>query len=324
MSSVTSINSSVEVQQFPSFFLQPENIDEYIGNWNGAVSQSNATGFPYPGFRWYFQPKGSSKFIQIPGEDQNELAIVPPLPENEGSYYCEAFNEQGVLKSRIVNLTVLQSTVVQVAQTAYINFTYLSELEETITGSGLNITEEVTSGFPGSGDILLGSGFNVNMTITPAIRKMLIRSLEDVLNTLISFGSTTLQNITLHVASPHTITASFTLYSTHINYPEISLSEINQLAPQARVEWITVWRRLQEVLSVSGFIITDGKYEFESDASSLRVDMLQFACPIGKEVSTINNFLCGELCLICELDTRITFVIYCSELSTWKLSGFNC
>ena len=319
VSSVTSINSSVEVQQFPSFFLQPDNVDEYIGNWNGAVFQSNATGLPYPGFRWYFRPKGLSEFTQIPGEDQNELAIVPPLPENEGSYYCEAFNEQGVLRSRIVNLTVLQSTVVQVAQTAYINFTYLSEVEEITVGSGskLNVTDEVIADYSGSGGAVLGSGhdvndsgsggavlgsgYDVNVTITPVTRRMLTKSLMDVLNILMSFGSTSLQNVTFRIVSPLTITASFTLYSKQINYPEISLSEINQLAPQARVEWIEVWSKLQEVLSVSGFIINDDKYELESDASSLRVDMLKFACPVGKEVSTINNFLCGKLLQIKDL-----------------------
>jgi len=280
VSSVTSTNASVEVQQFPSFFLQPDNVDEYVGNWNGAVFESNATGFPYPGFRWYFQPKETSGFTQIPGEDQNELVIVPPLPENEGSYYCEAFNEQGVLRSRIVNLTVLESTVVQVARTVQINFTkFDSELDILSVGS----------------DELSGSGLDINITLTPAAIISLQNSLATMLNVLISFGSASLENITIHGASPKVIAVSFTLYSENISYPETPLEEVNQLAPQARVEWLPVWQRLQAVLGTSEFTITDGEEEYESDPSSLKFGALQFVCPPGKEVSSVNNFLCGKL-----------------------------
>jgi len=286
VSSITSINSSVEVHQFPSFFLQPENVDEYLGNWNGAIIKSNATGFPYPGFRWYFRPKGKSEFTQIPGEDENELVIVPPLPENEGSYYCEAFNELGALKSRIVhvNITVLDSTVVQLAQTVYLNFTKLE--------SDINSTDMLSVG---SGeDEILGSGFDLNISLTSAGKEALQKDLIAVLNVLMSFGSTSLDNITINTVATETIAVSFTLYSENISYPEIPLIEVNQLAPKARVEWIPVWKRLQEILAISKFIITDGTEEYESNLTSLQFGILNLACPPGKDVSAVNNFLCGK------------------------------
>ena len=49
-SSTISINASVEVHQFPAFFLEPDSVDIYLGDSNGAIFQSNATGFPYPHF----------------------------------------------------------------------------------------------------------------------------------------------------------------------------------------------------------------------------------------------------------------------------------
>ena len=52
--------------------------------------------------------------------------------------------------------------------------------------------------------------------------------------------------------------------------------------------------KLQELLSISGFIITDNEYEYESLPSSLKVDMLQLVCPVGKEVSSANNLICGK------------------------------
>ena len=272
-SSITSLNSSVEVQRPPTFFLQLENVDDYYGNWNGAIFKSNASGWPFPGFRWYFQPKGETEFMQIPDEDENELVILPPLPKDEGSYYCEAFNEQGFIRSRIVNLTVLETSVVQVAQTVYFNFTLVNNLEESATIPDFE-DDNYTSSF--AGDI-----FKTNMV--------------SVLSTLVSFGSTYIENVTAHHnSSSSSITVSFTLYSQNISYLDTPLTVINQLAPQARVEWLPVWEALQTLLTGSEFIVNDSKMEYKSDPSSVNVDVLQFTCPIGKDVSPINNFLCGK------------------------------
>ena len=75
---VESTAASVDVQQFPWFFLLPENVNAYIGDVNGARFTSNATGWPYPGFRWYFRSKHSKNFTQIPDEDENEYFIQNP------------------------------------------------------------------------------------------------------------------------------------------------------------------------------------------------------------------------------------------------------
>ena len=282
-SSVTSLNSSVEVQRLPAFFLQLENVDDYYGNWNGAIFKTNASGWPYPGFRWYFRPKGAKEFMQIPDEDENELAILPPLPKDEGSYYCEAFNEQGFIRSRIVNLTVLDTSVVQVAQTVHFNFTLLKDLEEATTADTIPDFEE--------NDNTGRSLDNNNITFAEDNFKT---NMVRVLSTLVSFGSTYIENITVYLNAANSVTASFTLYSQNISYPETPLTEVNQLAPQARVEWLPVWERLQTLLTDSEFTVSDGEKEYRSDSLSVQLDILQFTCPTGKDVSPINNFLCGR------------------------------
>ena len=279
-SSTTSINASVEIHQLPAFFLEPDNVDVYLGDTNGATFQSNATGFPYPGFRWYFQPKGETGFTQIPNEDENELVIPTPLPKDEGSYYCETFNVQGFIRSRVVNLTVLETTVLQIAQTVYINFTCTTALE-------LNkVSDKLGS----------GGGFNFNATLTPTATAALKDSLNKILNLMISFNSTLLENVTLYSTSVNNITIGFTLYSKNISYPETPLSEITQLlAPQARIEWIPVWERLQMILANSKlFISDDEENKYKSDPLSVTQDVFQLACPAGKTVSTVNNLLCGK------------------------------
>ena len=299
--STSSFNATVEILQIPFFLLEPENINEYLGNLNGAVFQCNASGFPLPGYKWYFRPKGTDKFSEIPNNNQNILVIIPPLLKDEGSYYCEAFVGDDSIHSRVANLTILHSTVVQIAQTVYLNFSYISKVEETETessGSGdiLTIREEtsdyVTNDFSGSGSEV-GSGININITITPFTKLALEKNLLNTLSTLMSFGSTTIKNITLHFVNPFNLAVSFTLYSHSITYSEATLSKINQLAPQAIMEWTDTWKRLQQLLSISDFIITDYEYEYESLPSSLKVDMLQIVCPAGKEVSSANNLICG-------------------------------
>ena len=309
--STTSFNATVEVLQFPFFLLEPDNINEYFGNLNGATFQCNASGYPLPGYKWYFRPKGTNKFSEIPNNSQNVLVIVPPLPNDEGSYYCEAFVGDDSIHSRVANLTVLYSTVVQIAQTVYLNFSFVNKVKEIETdssGSGdiLTIKEEtnnyITSDFSGSGASKLGgsgmselgSGININVTITPYTKLALEKNLLNVLNTLMSFESTTIENVSLNFVNFFNLAVSFTLYSHSITYSEATLSKINQLAPQAIMEWADTWQKLQELLSISGFIITDDEYEYESLPSSLKVDMLQFVCPVGKEVSSANNLICGN------------------------------
>ena len=274
-SSTTSINASVEVHQFPAFFLEPDNADVYMGDSNGAIFQSNATGFPFPGFRWYFQPKGSTGFTQIPDEDENELVIPTPLPKDEGSYYCEAYNVQGFIQSRIVILTVLDSTVLQLAQTVYINFTRTNNLED--------LDEDYDQS---------GSDFD---TLTSATAAELKDNFVETLKSMISFNSTLLENISISFSSANNLSTSFTLYSENIDYSQTSLSDIIQLAPLARNEWMLVWERLRLLLGNSELFITDDKEnEYVSNPLSATYDVLQFACPAGKIISTINNLLCGK------------------------------
>ena len=277
VASVTSINASVEVQEFPSFSLQPENVDVYFGSMNGAIIKGNATGFPNPGYRWYFQPKGSAKFSLMLGKNQNELVIQTPLPENEGSYYCEAFNEQGTVKSRIVNLTVLESTVVQAARTIYL---HLTKIYNDVNFTSLE---------DGSGNEELEQNISLSSTTIEALKRKIINTLHG----LISFDSTSLENVTITPISATTVMVGFTLYSENISYPENSLSHITQMAPKARLEWVPVWEKLQEVLTISELFIGYEEEEYKSDPKSLKFDMLQFACPPGKELSSVNNLLCG-------------------------------
>ena len=192
--SVTSLNASVEVQELPSFFLEPDHQDIYLRDQNGAHFKCNATGVPNPGFRWYYMAQTKTEFTVVPGENENEYIIPNTIPEHEGVYYCEAYNEQGAVQSRQVNLTVLGTTVAQLAQ-------YLTFNIDAITNDSFDdVIGEASASGSGSGD---GSG----IVTTP--QDILIKHLITVVSDMVDLRRTTIENVTITTLDEH-ITICYT------------------------------------------------------------------------------------------------------------------
>ncbi|XP_065891073.1 uncharacterized protein [Dysidea avara] len=112
-----SANSSVIIRTLPSIYLQPGDTTSYAGNENGVVFACNASGTPTPGYRWYFRSTTTNQLTKLEGADSNEYTVFSPQSTNEGMYYCEAFNEEGSTISRGAVLTVLHTSVSQLAVT---------------------------------------------------------------------------------------------------------------------------------------------------------------------------------------------------------------
>ena len=258
---VITIKVSVEVQQPPAFFLEPNDIDVYFGDSNNATFQCNATGWPFPGFTWYFKPKNSGDdFMEIPGEVDNEYSVGYPKPENEGLYYCSASNEQDSIQSRIVELTVLEASVVQLSQNFMVKFT-LNVDDNSLT----DVSEE-----------------SRNLT-----QAFFIGLIEDN----VDLQSTTIENITTTGFGSELI-ISFSLISKNISYPQTSLDAINQLVPQVLNEWATVRQELENWITGDNLTINSSGLIYVSDPSSAVIDAVQQSCPSGREISESNNFLC--------------------------------
>ena len=271
---VETIEVSVEVQQPPEFFLEPSNIDVYLGDWNGATFQCNATAWPYPGFSWHFKPKNFDDFANVPGEVDNEYTIEFPQPEHEGMYYCSASNEQATIRSRIVELTVLKASATQMSQTFSVNFTLNNN--ETI------IMDEDDPDYNDTMDVV-----NVELKNTTE------QSFIDLINNSVNLQSTTVSEIETMI-SDDGLMISFSLISKNVPYPETSLDDINQLVPLALVVWANVRRELEERISGDNLTINSSGSIYTSDPSSVVIDTVQQTCPSGREISLANNFLCGK------------------------------
>ena len=275
--SVTSSNASVEVQELPAFFLQPDHQDIYLRDQNGAQFKCNATGVPYPGFRWYYRRHNETEFTVVPGEDENEYTIPNTIPEHEGVYYCEAHNEQGAVQSRQVNLTVLGTTVAQLAQ--YFTF----NINITNNGSYDNVVEEARNLTVGS-----GSGSGSPLSILNEHLTAVVRNLTDL-------RRTTIENLTITTLDDLSLSVTMGVYSYNISYPGINSDDLLIIGPQTRNEWGAVISELVNLLQNEQVVVSDGVTVYQVSSSSLQMGDIQLACPRGSAVYEDNQFLCGEL-----------------------------
>ena len=274
--SVTSANASIEVHELPAFFLQPDHQDIYLRDQNGAQFKCNATGIPYPGFRWYYRPHNETNFTVVQGEDENEYTIPNTVPEHEGVYYCEAYNEQGAVQSRQVNLTVLGTTVAQLAQ--YFTF----NINTTINGSFDDVIDEAANLTNASG------------TPQGTPQNKLVQHLITVVDDLIDLHRATIENVTVATLDDTSLSITMGLYSYNISYSEINGDDLLLIGPETRSEWGIVINELQDLLQNEEIIISDGVTVYRVSSSSLQMNDIQLACPQGSVIYEDNQFLCGE------------------------------
>ena len=274
---VITIEVSVEVQQPPAFFLEPNDIYVYFGDSNNATFQCNATGWPYPGFTWHFKPKNTNDdFIEIPGEVGNEYSVGYPKPENEGSYYCTASNEQDTIQSRIVELTVLEASIVQLSQNFMVKFT-------------LNVNK------------------NYLTDVNEESRNLTTNLFINQINYNVDLQSATIENIEA-TESPGESIMSFSLMSKNFSYPETSLENINQLVSQAFNEWAAVQQELEDWITSDNLTINSSGLIYISDPASVGTDAVQQTCPRGREISEFNNFLCSKYTYLCS--TTVSKILF--------------
>ena len=271
--SVASSNASVEVQELPSFFLEPDHQDIYLRDQNGAQFKCNATGVPYPGFRWYYKPHNATEFTIVPGEDENEYIVPNTIPEHEGVYYCEAYNEQGAVQSRQVNLTVLGTTVAQLAQ-------YLTFNIDAITNDSFDDVIDEASNFTVGSD-------------TP--QDTLIKHLITVVSDMVDLRRTTIENVTITTLDDTSLSVTLGLYSYNISYSGVDGVDLLVTGPEARSEWGMVINELLNLWQNEEVILSDGITAYLVSSSSLQAGDIQLACPLGSVVYEDNQFLCGKL-----------------------------
>ena len=130
----------------------------------------------------------------------------------------------------------------------------------------------------------------------------------EMLHNSIELQSTTIENVET-TAQGDELLISFSLMSNNIPYPETSLADVGQLAPQAFSEWAGVRQQVENWITGDNLTISTNGFIYISDSSSVVIGTAEQTCPSGRRISLSNNFICGEcvifvirvymICLIC-------------------------
>ena len=273
--------TNVTVYKLPEFFSVLSPVTTMVGNDTEASFACNASGFPYPGWRWYFTPRLSEEWEELPDEITNELEISSPQFRNQGWYTCEAYNDFGSKRAEPVYLTILPRSVSQLSVAVRFSLSLQDASDELDGDDGLDSEcsegelRVILSEFLFDGEINFG--------------RSVVDSLDIVYN-----SNTTQFSISLAVVSENVTTKRI---------GRLSFMEVQNRALPSRGDVIQVRRSLQDIFSSQGGVsFTCNGRQLVSVENSLSFGQLTYRCPSGQELSS--DFLfCGKciplLLLLC-------------------------
>ena len=267
-----SLVTEVQVYELPQFFSVLEPLTTVVGNESGAWFSCNASGFPYPGWKWYFKSDLSDPWIEIPDEIINELTIVSPQFKDQGWYTCEAYNFHGYKRAEPVYLTVLSKTVSQLSM----GVRFVLSLDTGDISSGL---------FGGSGDAIRCSIDNLTEIVS------------DFLTDQIGMGKASAESLNITFdSSAMEYSVSFIVVSKNVTDNDTHSAALNKVQNQAlpsRRDVQRVKKSLQGIFVRREISLTCNDHELEFKRNSLNFDIFTYLCPRGQELSS--DFLfCGE------------------------------
>ena len=260
-----SLLTNVTVFAVPEFFSVLEPVTTMVGNDSGVLFACNASGFPYPGWRWYFQSDTSQPWTEIAGEDTNELTIPSPQFRDQGWYTCEAFNDHGFKRADGVFLTVLPRSVTQLS--IGVRF-------------GLHLSDS-------SDDVL-----------EDCSTEDVERIVAEYLNNQIELGRASVDSLSVSYDSNTTeFAVSFDFVSANATNRRIQIGtfeEIQNRALPSRVDVVRVKEFLQDAFARGELSFTCKSRQVTISENSLSFDVMAYRCPEGQRLSS--DFLfCGML-----------------------------
>ena len=260
-----SLLTNITVFEVPEFFSVLEPVTTMVGNDSGVLFACNASGFPYPGWRWYFQSDLSQPLTEIAGEDTNELTILSPQFRDQGWYTCEAFNDHGFKRADGVFLTVLPRSVTQLS--IGVRF-------------GLHLSDD--------------SGDRLENCSTEDVDRIV----AEYLTNQIELGRASVDSLSVSFDPNSTeFAVSFALVSANATDRRIQIGtfeEIQNRALPSRVDVVRVKEFLQDAVARGELSFTCNSHQVMISENSLSFDVLAYHCPEGQRLSP--DFLfCGML-----------------------------
>lgn len=105
----------------------PLTVLAYEGHYNGIDLSCDATGFPVPGWKWFYRQTQTDSWHQITSGSTNILTLNTPQLKDRGWYQCMAYNNIGNTTSNPMYLNILPTSVPKVKYSFTMTMTGMRE-----------------------------------------------------------------------------------------------------------------------------------------------------------------------------------------------------
>ena len=280
----------VTIYQLPEFFFVLNPVVSMLGNESGVNFACNASGYPSPGWRWYYRSNLRENWVEMGSSENMTNELIIPLPQfsDEGWYTCEAYNDYGSIRAEPVFLTVLPRTVSQLSIKVRFdvfpcdNNTRIGHEAESGSGRGSGASR-------GIGDLESDIDCSIDI-IREVISEYLSRLTES------SRASVESLDITYNSAE-NSVSIAFLVASENVtndaDIHNVSFDTIQNRALPSRQDVTVIKRSIVADLFSETTFMCNG-YELAYEENSLNFDVLTYLCPAGQELNS--DFLfCGKI-----------------------------
>ena len=268
----------VKVHNKPNITQHPRAQRVVVRSEIHAMFTCNATGQPVPSFHWFFQSPNSS-VVKL-NETKPVLYMANPRRDQEGYYYCEAFNEHGAEVSRRARLDVLGYSIGLPRLLVGLNLT--SHCSSTFNTSN-NSTVKDPQPCDSSEDLL--SLINENLTGT------IIHELARALNVSYELIS----EFEYDSRNTSTATVAFMLDIDNKDWKESNFTsnmEIVEALADAKANFVDKLEQFNSAIQNKTFAVPWNTTSLLAEPGSLIAYPLSPECPEGQALGE-NGYICG-------------------------------
>lgn len=268
----------VKVHNKPNITQHPRAQRVVVRSQIHAMFTCNATGQPTPSFQWFFQSPNSS-VVKL-NETKPVLYMANPRRDQEGYYYCEAFNEHGAEVSRRARLDVLGYSIGLPRLLVGLNLT-------SHCSSPVNTSNNSTVKDPRPCDSFKELPSSINENLTAIIVHALARSLN-ISYELISEFEYDSRNTS-------TATVAFILDIDNKDWKEgnfTSNKEIVEALADAKANFVDKLEQFNSDIQNKTFAVPWNTTSLFAEPGSLIAYPLSPECPEGQALGE-NGYICG-------------------------------
>ena len=196
----------------------PSLMHAYINDENAVHLSCDASGFPSPGWVWFYRQNNWENWYEINNVDSNVYTLIQPQTRDKGWYQCMAYTSTSNITSTPIYLDVFSTSVPRVQYTVAVNFftTPYIKLNQQITNNIVRKLTTLAGIFYVPSEIVYSSNFGSSVLIQFSIQTSSIDSMLPLTSTIPTMSSN------LRTLEKDKSSLNSTIYTNQLNSVTIS------------------------------------------------------------------------------------------------------